>query len=164
MGQADRLEHFPQFAFLMIKVHKRADLVRRKIEGTLHLPVIQPVFHVRGNPDGFLNFVPLNSVVAAMSTIKEPGVFWLTNPQPPTLQQTMDWLGEAIELKIIASQHFNATPIEMVFERMTKAFAIYMEGDYFHGSIEPPRHLSRTDCDEITAETIREMVGLAIKY
>ncbi|GAI57491.1 unnamed protein product, partial [marine sediment metagenome] len=51
--------HFSQFVALVIKIHQRAEIVRRKIEGTLRLPIIEPVFRLRANPEGKLNLVPI---------------------------------------------------------------------------------------------------------
>lgn len=153
LGTADhfRLEHFPQFATLLIRVHKRADLVRRKIEGSLHLPVIEPVFHLRGNPDGRLNLVSVNSVASAMAEITSPGVFWLTNPAPPRMSEIAAWLGEAVLLKLIVAEKFNATPIELAFERLTAAFKPYLGGDDFHSDLK--------GCPPITRETINDIVA-----
>ncbi|GAI02667.1 unnamed protein product, partial [marine sediment metagenome] len=44
--------HFSQFILALIKFHQKADPIRRKIEGTLRLPIFEPVHRVRGNPDG----------------------------------------------------------------------------------------------------------------
>ncbi len=143
------LEHLPQFAMLLVRVHKRADLIRRKIEGSLHLPGLGPVFHLRGNPEGKLNIVPLDSVVKAMTKIQDDSTFWLTNPSPPTVQDVASWMGEAILLKLVVAPDFNATPIELAFERLTSAFSPYLSGYDF------PSDLS---CPIITRNIITSMV------
>lgn len=143
------IEHLSQFALLMIRVHKRADLVRRKVEGTLHLPVIEPLFHLRGNPDGKLNVVDIDNVVRAMSILDGDGTYWLTNPAPPTVGEIAAWMGEAALLKVVVAPDFNGTPIEFAFERLSSAFAPYLKGRNFPSDIS---------CPIITKETIVNMV------
>jgi nucleoside-diphosphate-sugar epimerase len=158
LGSGNSLEHFPLFAMLMIKFHHRADLIRRKLEGTLRLPIIEPVFRIKGNPDGNLNLIPLDFVAREIAKIKSAGTFWLTNPNPPTTQQIADWLGEAILLNIKVLPHFNAMPIEAGFMRLTKAFLPYLEGDDFHSD------LSFHGGPLITRDTINEMVARMIEH
>jgi nucleoside-diphosphate-sugar epimerase len=150
-GAHFRLEHFPLFALALIKVHRRADLIRRKIEGSLHLPPIEPGFRLCGNPDGYLNLVPVSDVVRMMARVTMPGTFWLTNASPPTMQELADWLGEAVLLKLTVVHDFTANPIEYAFQRITAAFQPYLEGDAFPSDVyvEKP----------ITRETITEMVA-----
>ncbi len=62
--------HFSQFVSVVIKLHQRAEPIRRKIEGTLRLPVLEPVFRVRGNPNGCLNLVVIGDVVKGMARIR----------------------------------------------------------------------------------------------
>jgi len=143
------LEHLSQFAILMIRVHKRADLVRRKIEGTLHLPVIEPLFHLRGNAEGKLNIVPLKNVARAMTILDGDGIYWLTNPHPPTVGQVAAWMGNAALLKVVVAQEFNRTPIEYAFERLSKAFNPYLQGRDFPSDIS---------CPIITEDIITDMV------
>ena len=63
-GEHFKLEHFPMFALALIKLHRRADLIRRNIEGTLKLPPIEIRQRLRGNPGAKLNMVPVSDVVA----------------------------------------------------------------------------------------------------
>lgn len=150
---AQRLEHFPQFAFTLIRVHRRADLIRRKLEGTLRLPVLEPTFRMKGNPSGRLNLVLLEDVASAMASIKQPGTFWLTNPSPPTMQQVADWLGDVALLKITVSPSFSATPLEAAFQRLTRALQPYLSGDDdFSSWLRPGQSM-------ITRETIADMVA-----
>ena len=98
--------HFSQFVSLVIKLHQRAELVRRKVQGTLRLPVIEPVFCIRVNPKGSLNLVQIDQVVNAMAEIEEPGSYWLTHPNPPTLEQLVEWVGEFIMVRIRIEPNF----------------------------------------------------------
>lgn len=143
--------HFSQFVALVIKLHQRAELVRRKIEGTLSLPVLEPVFRVRGNPDGYLNLVGIDDVVKGMARIRDAGAYWLTHPHPPTLQQLFNWVGEFILLDMRFTQEpFRAQPIELAFQKMATAFEPYLLGDRFSSHLR--------GCLPITKELIHEVV------
>ena len=131
--------HLSQFVALVIKVHQRAELVRRKIEGSLRLPVLEPVFRIRGNPSGNLNVITVDSVVEAMADITGPGTYYLTNPEPPSLRDLVDWIGEFILLKIEAKPYFKPTPLEAMFEKLSSAFGPYLLGDEFPSNIKECR-------------------------
>ncbi|KKL80850.1 hypothetical protein LCGC14_2000660 [marine sediment metagenome] len=51
--------HFSRFISAVIQTHRRAELIRRKIEGSLRLPVIEPLFRIKGNPEGKLNLIQI---------------------------------------------------------------------------------------------------------
>lgn len=127
--------HVSQFVTLVIKVHQRAEIVRRKIEGTLRLPILEPVLRIRGNPDGTLNVITVDSVVEAMASITKPGIYYLTNPEPPTLKELVDWIGEFILVKLKIEPYFKATPIEAMFEKLSSAFQPYLLGDDMKSSL-----------------------------
>ncbi len=152
MGTAEHFYpgHFSQFVSLLIKVHQRAEIVRRKIEGTLRLPVIEPVFHMKANPKGVLNIIPLSEVVDAMVHIDKPGTYWLTHPNPPTLEQLVEWIGEYIMVRIVITDNFKPTPVEMMFQKLSTAFNPYLWGDDF------PSHLK--GCPPITKEFIQDTI------
>lgn len=159
LGPPDRshLEHLPQFAMIMAQVHKRADIVRHNIEGTLHLPVLEPVFHMKGNSGGSLNVVPLDSVVDAIANIKSDGTFWLTHDCPPTVGEVAGWIGEALFLKVVVACEFNATPVEIAFQKLASAFMPYLEGDDF------PSHAPELfTCPKITKDIITDMVNKSL--
>lgn len=128
--------HFSQFVSIVIKLHQRAELVRRKIEGTLRLPVIEPVFRIKGNPQGTLNLVPVDVVTQAIADIKDEGTFWLTNPEPPALGQLVDWVGDFIMVKMEIQPEFKSTPIEAQFAKLASSFAPYLQGDSFPSSLK----------------------------
>ncbi len=152
MGTAEQFYpgHFSQFVTLVIKIHQRAEIVRRKIEGTLRLPIIEPIFRLRANPAGKLNLVPIDAVVDAMAEIEEPGTFWLTHPNPPTLSELVEWVGSFIMVKINIEPTFRATPIEALFTKMSAAFTPYLWGDDF------PSDLKK--CPPITEEFITSTI------
>ncbi len=136
--------HFSQFASLVIRVHKRAELVRRKIEGTMRLPVIEPVLNVRGDPEATLNLVPIDAVVDAMVRINRRGVYYLTNPDPPTLGQLIQWIGEFAMVNVrMLPTAFKPTPIEARFQKMAAAFGPYLWGDSFKSVLKEVPPMSR---------------------
>lgn len=146
--------HFSQFVALLVKLHRRADLIRRKIEGTLRLPIVEPVFRMKANPGGRLNLVSINTVGDSMAKIEEAGTYWLTHPTPPTLSQIIEWIGELIMVKIRIEDDFKPQPIELMFEKMSAAFTPYLWGDDF------PSYLN--DCPPITKEFIQSTIKRTI--
>lgn len=123
--------HFSQFIALVIKIHQRAELIRRRLEGNLRLPVIEPVFRIKGNAQGTLNMITVEDVARAMACTSRAGTHWLTNPEPPTLEQLVKWTGEFIMVNISILEEFKATPIEATFQKRAQAFEPYLKGDHF---------------------------------
>jgi len=142
--------HFSRFVSAVIQTHRRAELVRRKIEGSLRLPVIEPLFRIKGNPEGKLNLIQINQVAWGIANIEEAGIFWLTHPDPPTLQQLADWIGEVTMVRMKFEPEFKPTPIEAAFQKMTTAFAPYLQGDNFKSDLK--------GCPPITKSFIQETV------
>ena len=142
--------HFSQFISIVIKIHQRAELIRRKIEGTLRLPVLEPVFRVQGNPEGSLNLVPVDEVIGAMAKIRKEGTYWLTNPYPPSLGTLVGWVGEFIMVRMKILPSFKPTPIELLFQNLTSAFEPYLYGDDFPSSLK--------ECPKITREFIHQTI------
>ena len=128
--------HFSQFVSLVIRIHRRAELIRRNIEGTLRLPVLEPVFRIKGNPEGKLNLVTVDAVAEAMANIDKEGTFWLTDPNLPTLGQLVEWVGEFLMIDMKIEPDFRPTPIEAVFQRMAAAFEPYLQGDDFSSDLK----------------------------
>jgi len=142
--------HFSQVVALVIKIHQRAEIVRRKIEGTLRLPIIEPVFRLKANPEGKLNLVPIDAIADAMSKIGKPGTYWLTHPDPLTLAQLVEWVGEFIMVKLKIEPAFRATPVEALFTKMSAAFTPYLWGDDFPSDLK--------ECPPITKEFITSTI------
>jgi len=135
--------HVSQFIALLIKVHERAEVVRRKIEGSLRLPVLEPVFRLRANPEGKLNLISIEDVARAIIDIEQPGTFWLTHPTPPTIRQIVDWVSEFIMVKIKFEPIFKPSPVEAMFQRMSKAFEPYLWGDNFPTDLTQAQPINR---------------------
>ena len=140
--------HFSRFISAVIHTHRRAELIRRKIEGSLRLPVIEPLFRIRGNPEGKLNLIQINQVAWGIANIEEAGTFWLTHPDPPTLQQLADWVGELIMVRLKFEPEFKPTPIEAAFQKMTSAFAPYLQGDNFPSNLQLSPPISKSFIQE----------------
>jgi nucleoside-diphosphate-sugar epimerase len=135
--------HVSQFISLLIKVHGRAELVRRKIEGSLKFPVLEPVFRLRANPEGKLNLISIDDVARAIADIGKPGTFWLTHPSPPTIAEICQWVSEMILVKIKIEPIFKPTPIEVMFQKMSKAFEPYLWGDNFSSDLKEIQPITR---------------------
>ncbi|MBA7620553.1 ADP-L-glycero-D-manno-heptose-6-epimerase [subsurface metagenome] len=146
--------HFSRFISAVIQTHRRAELVRRKIEGSLRLPVIEPLFRIRGNPEGKLNLIQVDQVARGIANIEGAGTFWLTHPAPPTLQQLADWIGELIMVRMKFEPEFKPTPIEAAFQKMTAAFQPYLQGDNFKSALK--------GCPPITKSFIQETVKRSV--
>lgn len=134
--------HFSQFARLLVRMHRRAEIIRRGVESWLFLPLLRPKFRVVGNAEGFLNLVKVDDVVAKMASVTAPGTYWLTNPRPPRLGTLLKWIGEAAKVDAVFEEKFQPTLIERRFNREVKAFLPYLQGDNL------PSDIARCDLTE----------------
>jgi nucleoside-diphosphate-sugar epimerase len=139
--------HFAQFIMGLVKMNKRVESVRRRVEGVLRLPILEPAFRIKGNAEGSLNLVPIDAVAQAITEIEEEGTFWLTNPQPPKIGDLAEWVGEVIRMRLYIQRDFRANPIEAMFRRKARAFLPYLWGDSFISDL--------TECQKIDKEFIQ---------
>lgn len=146
--------HVSQFISLLIKVHEGAEVVRRKIEGSLRLPVLEPVFRLKANPEGKINLISIEDVVKAITDIHEPGTYWLTHPSPPTVAEICQWVSELILVKIKIEPLFKPTRLEAMFFKMAKAFEPYLWGDDFPSDLK--------NCTPITREFIQSTIKMTL--
>lgn len=146
--------HFSQFVTGIVKVHQRMEIIRRKIEGTLRLPVLEPVFRVEGNAGGYLNLVMVDEVAEAMDRIRRTGTYWLTNPNPPTLGQLFEWIGEFIMVRLKWAVGFKHMPLELLFQKKSAAFRPYLFGDNFPSHIQNHPQVTREFIHETIAHTL----------
>ena len=128
--------HFSQFAATLIRIHRRAEMIRRGAEDMLRLPLIRPVFRVKGNNFGHLNLIKIDDVVEKMASIDKPGTFWLTNPCPPRLGYLLKLIGEVAMVEAIFVKDFNPNFVESQFNRLVKAFLPYLEGENMPSDIK----------------------------
>jgi len=138
------------FARGICSVHKRAEVVRRAIEGTLRLPILEPKFRLKGKVDGKINVVQVDQVAGFIAKTQGEGKFWLTNPAPPTVGEITQWIGQAMYVDIEVLPEFQMSAIEDLFHRIAAPFMAYLQGDEFPSDLP--------DCPPITAEFIRESV------
>jgi nucleoside-diphosphate-sugar epimerase len=141
--------HFSRFIESLILIHRRAELIRRKVEGTLHLPVIEPVFRIKGDAESHLNLVKVEDVAEAMATIKNEGTWWLTNPSPLTLKELGEMVGKTIMVNLRFEQSFKPMPLESTFERIARPFMPYLSDDLpEHASYLPDWHIDQEFVDQ----------------
>ncbi len=146
--------HFSQFVSLIIRTHRRIEIIRRSVEGTLRLPVIEPVFRIPGNPEGKLNLITVDDVAEAMASIEDEGTFWLTNPDPPDLKTLCEWVGEFAKMNIKIIPSFEETPIEAAFQKMGRAFIPYLKGDDYPSDIKDYTRITKP----LITNTLRQVV------
>ncbi len=146
--------HFSRFISAVIQTHRRAELIRRKIEGSLRLPVIEPLFRIKGNPEGKLNLIQIDQVARGIANIEKAGTFWLTHPDPPTLQQLADWVGELIMVRMKFEPEFKLTPIEAAFQKMVSAFQPYLLGDDFPSNLPLSPPIDKNFIQETAKRTV----------
>lgn len=148
--------HFSQFVMLVINTLAKARVTWRKIEETLRLPVLlEPVLRIRGNPKGKINLIQLDQVIQGMSNITEAGTFWLTNPDPPTVQQVCDWVGDYIMVKLkVMAEEFKRMPLEVLFDKKITAFAPYLQGDDFPSDLQLSPPITR----EFIGQTVQNFI------
>lgn len=137
--------HFSLFASLVIRIHQRAEKIRRRVEGALRLPVLEPVFRIKGHPEGKLNLITIDDVTEAMLSQKT-GTTYLTHPNPPTLGQLMEWISEFVMATAKIVPEFKPTPLERQFGRIAFMFGPYLQGDDFRSDLK--------HCQPITRELI----------
>jgi hypothetical protein len=91
-----------------------------------------------------------------MAEIKKPGVFWLTNPDPPTLTELAEIVGKFCMINLSFAETFTATPIEAAFQKLTRSFQPYLEGDDFPSDFLPSTSvLRREDIENELMKLIR---------
>lgn len=144
--------HFSQFIMMTINTLAKVRVAWRKIEETMRLPVLlEPVLRIKGNPEGKLNMVELDRVIDGMTDTRAIGYVWLTNPNPPAVQQLGDWIGDYIMVKLkVMEEEFTRMPAELIFDRKIVAFKPYLQGHDLPSDLK--------DCSPITREFIQNIV------
>ncbi len=110
------------------------------VERSAGLPFLTPSIRIRGNPDGYLNIIPVDIVarhMAELITADREGVFYLTNPLPPHLSEAAAPISEAVGAEIVIVQDFSPNPAEKVVGRLISSLLPYLQGDSFTSSIPP---------------------------
>lgn len=131
-------------ASVICMLHKRQEVVSRRAEGTLQLPIEELTFRVKGIPDARINLVPVDVVADFIVNTTESGKFWLTHPNPPKLSDTVKVARQVFYVAIEFKQDFEMSDLEAVFHEAAKPFLPYLLGDDFPSDLK--------NCPDITAE------------
>ena len=117
-------------ALTIAKVHRKAETARRKAQDTLALPPLELGFRIKGEPQATLNIIPVELVADEIVNLEGvEGTFFITNPNPPLLQEVADEVGQALGLNIQILKEFRASPPEKMIEKLIKVFLPYMRGE-----------------------------------
>lgn len=117
--------------------HRRLEPLRQRVQGTLRLPPLELSFRITGEPEVQLDIVPVDWVAKSIAEIREPGVFWLTNPNAPKLRELAEWVGELLWLDIKFMPEFKASPVEKLFSRAAQSWLPYFRSyPYFTPSLD----------------------------
>lgn len=152
---AMNLGAFLQFILLILRVHRKAELTRRKIEELARLPAIRPLFRIQGDGEAALNLIPVSAVARFIAEEQAEGEFWLTDPTGLKLNDLGRWVGEEILLDIQFLPDFQFMPIEQGFHLLAKPFLPYLK------KIELPSDLGSTPL--VTEECIKKLVHSLLK-
>ena len=135
-------------------LYDRKEIVKRRLEGTLQLPVEEPIFRIRGIPDAKLNLVPVDVVADFIVDTTEAGTFWLTHPNPPTLRDLEKWGREVLHVVLEFQPDFEMSELEAIFHEVAKPFLPYLLGDDLPSDLK--------DCPVITDEFATESLSHSI--
>jgi len=150
--EIDKPQHLYIAARLWARLHRRAEPIRKKIEGTLHLPPKQISCRIKGDPSATLNLVHVDWIAEKMASIQDEGVYMLTSQRPLRVSKLLEWLGEILFLNLKVEPEFKMRPYEVLFDRLAKPFLVYIQGDI------PPFKHSFNDCPDISQEFIQKTV------
>lgn len=125
-------------ALTIAKVYSRVQAARQKVQDTLALPPLELGFRIKGDPQATLNVIPVGVVVKiAANSIMSEGAYYVTNPNPPLLQEVADEVGDALGLNIQIVKEFRSSPPEKLLEKLIKVFLPYMQGEPRFPTIVP---------------------------
>jgi len=117
-------------ALSIAKVHRKAERLRKKMQDTLALPPVELGFRIKGEPKATLNLIPVEVVVDQIVNLRQAqGTYWVTNPNPPLLEEVADEVGQALSLNIGMVKEFRPSPPEKLVEQLIKPFLGYMQGE-----------------------------------
>jgi len=150
--EIDKPQHLYIAARLWARLHRRAEPIRKKIEGTLHLPPQQISCRIKGEPSATLNLVPVDWVAEKMASVQDEGIYILTSQRPLRVSKLLEWLGEVLFLNLKVEPELNMRPHEALFNRLARPFLAYVQDDFSH--FKP----SFNDCPAISREFIEKTV------
>lgn len=124
------LQTVNQVASTIAKVHARVESTRRRVERGMALPPLILGFRLEGNPNSTMNLIPVSVVTdRIMKLLNKKGVFFVTNPNPPTVQEVTNEVGEVLMLNLRVEQEFLASPPEAVLRKLLRAYTPYMQSE-----------------------------------
>lgn len=150
--EIDKPQHLYVAVRLLARLHRRAEPIRKRIEGTLRLPPKQIGCRIKADPSAILNLVPVDWVAEKMAGFQGEGVCMLTNQRPLRVSKLLDWLSEILFLNLKLETDFKMKPHEALFDRLAKHFLVYIQGD------TPRFKHSFNDCPAISREFIEKTV------
>ncbi|MBA7604027.1 hypothetical protein ES703_11145 [subsurface metagenome] len=150
--EINKPQHLYLAARLWARLHRRAEPIRKKIEGTLHLPPKQISCRIKGDPRATLNLVHVDWIAEKMASVQDEGVYMLTSQKPLRVSKLLDWLGEVLFLNLKVEPEFKMRPHEALFDRLAKPFLVYVQDDFSRF-----KH-SFNDCPAISREFIQRTV------
>jgi len=150
--EIDKPQHLYIAARLWARLHRRAEPIRKKLEGTLHLPPKQISCRIKGDPGATLNLVQVDWIAEKMASIQNEGVYMLTSQRPLRVSKLLEWLGAVLFLNLKVEPEFKMKPHEALFDRLAKSFLVYVQDDF--SRFEP----SFNDCPAIIREFIERTV------
>lgn len=123
-------------------VHRKAEKARRFVQEHMLLPAMEPVLRLPGDPDAHLNIIPVDVVVNTIIRIVAEGRksrhFYITNPNPPTVNEVAHEIGEAFDIDFRIERKFKASILERVIRNQTKALSPYLwEDQMFDTEVDP---------------------------
>jgi len=123
---------FYEFVRRLIRIHRRIERMKKRVEKTLHLPPWQFCFRVPGDPDATLNLLPVDIAAKKMVEIaaeNDAGVFYITNPSPPILRDLVEWISDVISLTLRIESPSFLFPHERAFISVASDFLPYLRGE-----------------------------------
>jgi len=154
--EIDKPQHIYIAARLWARLHRRAEPIRKKLEGTLHLPPKQLSCRIKGNPSATLNLVQVDWLAEKMASVQDEGIYMLTSQRPLRVSKLLEWLGGVLFLNLKVEPEFKMKPLEALFDRLAKPFLVYVQDDF--SRFKP----SFNDCPPITREFIEETVKRSV--
>lgn len=124
-GPAQNINQWAGIVLRIVKIHQKAEAARRQVQDKLALPPLELGLRIEGDPDSTLSLIPVDVVAAGIIGLGE-GTYYLTNPNPPTVQEVADEIGEAISLNIHIMKKFRPSPVERTLHKLLKPFIPYM--------------------------------------
>jgi len=126
-GPSQAINHV---ALTIVKLHKKAETTRLKIQNGLALPPLELGLRLKGESEASLSVIPISLVVdKIIELINSKGTYYITNPNSPSVQEVANELGEALSLNIHILKKFKHSPPEKILERVIKPFLTYMRGE-----------------------------------